>query len=210
MKLNILILCFFASITTFAQKKISFKDKKIVDLNVNMGQDYWVEEFPPTFPSIWNDFSSNSDDYIFSGYYTIDLKSDTENEILNGEVKLIRLHTYVAEGTLHIKEELVFNFKNNAMSGPVRYNQFYADVEETDDDELKNKKWEKVTSITANYTNSGGYQNIVFNEFLKGDRTNYIITQTKRYNISLDYFQTIIELNTCLPNEKPVFKKLKY
>jgi hypothetical protein len=81
-----------------------------------MGQLYGVEEFPPTFPLIWKDFSSNSDEYIFSGYYTLDLKSDTENKILNGEVKLIRLQTYVAEGTLHIKEELVFNFKNNRIS----------------------------------------------------------------------------------------------
>jgi hypothetical protein len=194
------------------QNKINFTNKKIDELGVNMGTMYGVEEFRPTFPNIWTDFDPSSDDYSFSGYYTLDKKSDNENKILNGEVKLIRFQIQVAEGTLNIKEELTFNFINGEMNGPISYFQYSSDNNgESTESDLKNIKWKKDISITANYNYAESkYKTINFLETRAWEKTKYIITQGIGYDISLDYFRTIININTSLPIEKPTFKKIKY
>jgi hypothetical protein len=198
--------------TASGQNKINFSNKKINALGVNMGEMYGVEEFRPTFPAIWKDFDPNKDDYTFSGFYTLDTKSDKEIKILNGLVKLIRLQIQVAEGTLNIKEELTFNFINGDMGGPISYSQYTSDNNgETNESELKNVKWKKDISISANYNHSDGkYTNINFSETRDWEKTKYTISQGNGYDISLDYFRTIINLNTSLPNDKPIFKKIKY
>jgi hypothetical protein len=210
--LPILTALIIAMFTASGQNKINFSNKIINDLGVNMGEMYGVEEFRPTFPIIWKDFDPNNDNYSFSGYYTLDSKSDNENKILNGEVKLIRLQFCVAEGTIHLKEELIFNFMNGDMNGPISYFQYSSECNgETNESDLKNIKWKKDMSMSANYTYSeGNYKNINFSETRDWEKTKYTISQGNGYDISLDYFRTIINLNTSLPNEKPIFKKIKY
>ncbi|MFO0415124.1 MAG: hypothetical protein ACK50E_05680 [Bacteroidota bacterium] len=205
----ILILSFFAA---EGQNKISFNNKKINELGVNMGMMYGIEEFRPTFPLIWKDFNPDSDDYSFSGYYTLDTYSNNENKTLNGEVKLIRVQIQVAEGTLNIKEELTFNFKNGDMNGRVIYSQYSSDNNgETSEADLKHVKWKKDVSISANYDYAdGNYKGINFFEIRDWEKTKYTISQSVGYDISLDYFNTIININTSSPTEKPIFKKVKY
>ena len=190
----------------------NLNNKKINELGVNMGMMHGVEEFRPTFPIIWNDFDPNSDNYSFSGFYTLDKKSDNENKILNGEVKLIRLQFCVAEGTINIKEELTFNFINGDMNGPISYCQYSSECNgETNESDLKNIKWKKDVTISAKYNyTEGNYKTINFLETRDWEKTKYTISQGIGYNISLDYFRTIININTSLPNEKPIFKKIKY
>lgn len=160
------------------QTKVTFNNKKIGELGLNIGMMYGVEEFRPTFPLIWKDFNPNSDEYSFSGYYTLDKSSDNENKILNGEVKLIRLQIQVAEGTLNIKEELTFNFKNGEMNGPIIYSEYSSKNNgETVESDLKNIKWQKNISITANYNYEyGAYKSIIFlrNERLGENQIHYI------------------------------------
>jgi len=69
MKTTLLTICLFITASAFCQKKVYFNNKKIADLNINIGNPDWVEEYQPTFPNIWSDFDSNSEDYVFSGYY---------------------------------------------------------------------------------------------------------------------------------------------
>jgi hypothetical protein len=204
-----LIFSFFAA---NGQNKINFNNKKISELGVSMGGMKWVEEFRPTFPYIWRDFDPDSDDYSFSGFYTLDIKSDNETKILNGLVKLIRLQIQVAEGTLNIKEELTFNFINGDMSGPINYSQYSSENNgETNESELHNAKWKKEVSISANYMlPEGKYINISFSETRDWEKTKYIISQGVGYDISIDYFNTIISINTAMKNEKPIFNKIKY
>ena len=204
-----LIFSFFAA---NGQNKINFNNKKISELGVSMGGMKWVEEFRPTFPYIWSDFDPDSDDYSFSGFYTLDIKSDNETKILNGLVKLIRLQIQVAEGTLNIKEELTFNFINGDMSGPINYSQYTSENNgETDESELSNAKWKKEVSISADYKlPEGKYINITFSETRDWEKTKYIISQGVGYDISIDYFNTIISINTAMKNEKPIFNKIKY
>ena len=192
--------------------KINFNKKKINELGVNMGEIYGFQEFRPTFPLIWKDFYPSNDNFTFSGFYTLDTKSDNENKILNGEVKLIKLQIQVAEGTLNIKEELTFNFINGNMSGPIIYSQYSSDNNgETEESDLKNVKWKKDISISAKYNYAdGNYKTISFLETRDWEKTKYTITQGVGYDISIDYFRTIIDINTSLPNEKPIFKKTKY
>lgn len=206
--ISILIL----SKSSFSQNKIYFESKKISDLNINTGNMFGVEEFRPDFPFIWKDFSPNNENYIFSGYYSISANSESDNKILNGEIKLIRYQICVAEGTLNIKEDLTFNFKDGQMQGPVNYSRFSTECNgETNEKEYKNLKWKKDLNISANYSSSlGYYQNINYNETRDWDKTKLSISQFKGYDISLDYFDTIIHINTCAPNEKPVFKKVKF
>lgn len=207
--LGVLVLMFFH---VNGQTKVTFNNKKVGELGLNMGMMYGVEEFRPTFPLIWKDFNPNSDEYLFSGYYTLDKSSDNENKILNGEVKLIRLQIQEAEGTLNIKEELTFNFTNGEMNGPIIYSEYSSEYnEETTESDLKNVKWQKNISITANYNYKySAYKSINFLETRDWEKTKYTISQGTSYDISLDYFRTIIYINTALPNEKPIFKRIKY
>lgn len=212
MKFILTLIVLILATTTQAQNRINFKSKKLSDLNLYIGSMYGAEEFRPTFPLIWKNFDSNSEEFTFSGYYTLDVKSNAENKILNGEIKLIRYQLQVAEGTLNLKEELVFYFKNGEMNGPVKYNSFYADYNgEEGEDNLKNVVWKKDCSITANYNyDEYRYENINYSATSEWERTKISITQGIGNDISLDYFQTIIQLNTAAPNQKPVFKKIKY
>jgi len=214
LKKTIPILC-IVILTYFGvngQNKVNFNDKKINELEVNMGMMYGVEEFRPTFPLIWKDFDPMSENYKFSGYYTLDQKSDNENKILNGEVKLVKLQLCVAEGTINIKEELIFNFLNGNMNGPISYCQYSSECNgETNETNLKNIKWKKDLTISAKYNyTDGNYKTISFLETREWEKTKYTISQGVGYDISIDYFRTIIDINTSLPNEKPIFKKIKY
>jgi hypothetical protein len=210
--LQILLVLLLIYFNVNGQNKVTFNNKKIGELSLNLGKMYGVEEFRPTFPLIWKDFNPNSDEYSFSGYYTLDRSSDNENKILNGEVKLIRLQIQVAEGALNIKEELTFNFKNGEMNGPITYSKYSSENNgETEESDLKNVKWEKNISITANYNYSDDtYKNVIFLETRDWEKTKYTVSQGTSYDISLDYFRTIININTALPNERPIFKKTKY
>jgi hypothetical protein len=210
--LQILLVLLLIYFNVNGQNKVTFNNKKIGELSLNTGEMYGVEEFRPTFPLIWKDFNPNSDEYSFSGYYTLDRSSDNENKILNGEVKLIRLQIQVAEGTLNIKEELTFNFKNGEMNGPITYPKYSSEYNgETEESDLKNVKWKKNISITANYNyRDGTYKNVIFLETRDWEKTKYTVSQGTSYDISLDYFRTIININTALPNERPIFKKTKY
>lgn len=198
--------------TAQAQNRIYFKSKKLSDLNLNIGDMYGVEEFRPTFPLIWKNFDSNSEEFTFSGHYTLDAKSTVDDRILNGEVKLIRYQLQVAEGTMNIKEELVFNFKNGEMNGLIKYDSYYADYNgETSEADLNKVIWKKDRSITANYNYAEArYKNINYNELIEWERTKIMITQGSGLDISLDYFQILTRLNTAAPNEKPIFKKMPY
>jgi len=199
-------------ITAQAQNRINFKSKKLSELNLHIGNIYGLEMFRPTFPLIWKNFDSNNEEFTFSGYYTLDLKSTTENRILNGEVKLIRHQLQVAEGTMNIKEELVFNFKDGEMNGLIKYDSYYADYNgETSEADLKNVVWKKDCSIRANYNyDEARYENIIYSAQIEWERTKIMITQGSGFDISLDYFQILTRLNTAAPNEKPIFKKMPY
>ncbi len=210
--LIVLVLIILAN-TAFAQKRISFRDKKISELNLNIGEMYETEGGRPDFPSVWSDFDPDSENYKFNGYYTITPQSAGEDEqILNGELKLIRYQIQVAEGTLNLKEELTFNFKDGAMNGPVSYYQYSAENQgETDEADLKNTKWKKDIGLVANFSSDDVvYKNINYLETREYDRTKFIVTQGSWHEITLEYFQTIININTADPGSKPVFKKLKY
>lgn len=214
MKKFIIILCVvFLGNSTDAQQKIYFKDKTIASLNLNIGSMYRNEESGTSrnFPDIWRDFDPD-DGELFSGYYTLDPKSDNDNKILNGEIKLITLQIQVAEGTMNIKEELTFNFVNGNMSGPTSYFWYRSNNNgETNEAELINVKWKKEIAITANYDQNGDrYKNINYLRIDDWDRTKYTISQAVGSSISLYYFGTIIDINTALPTEKPIFKKIKY
>lgn len=209
MKKALLILSCLLLILNFTngQNKVYFKNKKISELEVNMGEMYGVEGFSPTFPIIWKDFDPSGDNYLFSGYYSLN-----KDKSLNGEVKLTRLQIQIAEGTLNVKEELTFNFVNGEMNGPVIYSQYSSDNNgETTESELLNKKWKKDMSISANYSPSDGkYKNINFVRTNEWEKTKYIITQTNSYDISIDYFGTIIDINTSAASDRPIFKRIKY
>ena len=213
MKTTLLTICLFITASAFCQKKVYFNNKKIADLNINIGNPDWVEEYQPTFPNIWSDFDSNSEDYVFSGYYSIDPKSNGEEAILNGEIKLTRYQIGAgAEATLNIKEELTFNMKNGNMNGSVSYNEYISDNNgETNESELKNTKWAKTINVYSYFNEkAGAYQNIVYDEIRDWVKEKYSITQANGYDISLSYFNTIIRINQASPKDKPVYKKVKY
>lgn len=212
MKTTLLSICLFITATAFSQKKVYFNNKKINDLKVNIGIPYGMEEFKPTFPNVWIDFDANSEYYIFSGYYSIDPKSTGEEPILNGEIKLNRYQFQVGEGTENIKEELTFNMKNGNMSGAVTYNEYFSDYNgETNESDLKNTKWTKTISLSAFFNEmTGNYQNIIYAEFRDYVREKCTVTQANSYDISLNYFNTVIKINEASIKDKPVFKKVKY
>ena len=212
---NVLIVLVLLTLgnSAFAQKRITFKAQKITDLNVAMGDMYGGDGSTPSFPLIWKDFDASSDEYTFTGYYSIDPKTaGTEMPVLNGEVKLIRYQIQMAEGTANFKEELTFNFVDGQMSGPVSFYSYSAEYDgEQDEADLKNTQWTKDLGLVANYSLAdASYKNINYLKTNDYERTKYIIIQAVGYDISLDYFGTIIGLNTSPPNQKPVFKKLKY
>ena len=209
--LLIVLTVFMLGNVAYAQKRIGFKEKKISDLNINIGEMYGGEGAGPDFPLIWKDFMPDNDIYTFSGSYSIDpTTAGNEMPTLNGEVKLIRYQIQVAEGTANLKEELTFNFSDGQMNGPVSYYSYSAEYDgEEDEEDMKNVKWVKSMGLVATYSD-GEYKNINYLQTRTYDRNKFIITQGKGYDISLDYFQTIININTATPNEKPVFRKLKY
>ncbi len=169
-----------------------------------------AEEFRPTFPFIWNDFYPDNPEYSFSGYYSYSTNSQDESIILNGLVYLTRYQIQVAEGTLNIKEELQFNFKNGEMDGPIKYTRSYCENNgETEENEVKNRAWKKECIITANFNNlEYKYKNIKYLIYTYDSNTAYSITQSESNDISLHYFGTIIELNTTPLAKRPVFKKI--
>jgi len=208
--LGALILTFFAAI---GQKKVPFNNKTINQLGIGIGDMYGLGGTRPTFPLIWKDFNPNSDEYLFSGYYTLDKSSDNENKILNGEVKLVRIQFCIDEGTINVKEELTFNLTTNGeLNGVISYFKYSSECNgETNETDLKNVRWVKDISISAYYNyDDGNYKNINFLEIRDWEKTKYTIAQAIGYDISLDYFSTIININTSLPQEKPIFKKIKY
>ncbi|WP_395767829.1 hypothetical protein [Aquirufa sp.] len=212
--LLIVLTVFMLGNVAYAQKRIGFKNKMIKELNLNIGNMNFVEEFKPDFPSIWTDFNPESEEFKFTGYYTLDPKTfGSENQVLNGEVKLIRFQMQVdEEATLHMKEELTFNYRNGEMNGPIFYSRYFAENKgESEESQLVNAKWKKDIGLSASFNyDEGIYKNINYLETREFDRTKFIITQGEGYYISLEYFSTVIGINTASPNEKPVFRKLKY
>ncbi|NBU48032.1 MAG: hypothetical protein EBS34_11460 [Flavobacteriales bacterium] len=211
MKTHILIYLFSAvSVCALGQKKVTFKDKTIGELEIGIG--YNNPDMRTTFPDIWDDFEPYSENYIFSGYYTLDPKSTAEEVILNGEVKLTKIELGAAEGTMNYKEVLSFNFVNGEMNGNISYNFYSSEYnEETEETNLDNVKWVKQASLSAVYDgNEGVYRTINF--MLDDDvkREKYTITRRKAYQLYLSNLWTIIDLNTCTEDEKPVFSKVKY
>ena len=198
----------------YAQKRIGFKSKTIRELNVvGLGEMYAGDGGTVSFPLIWKAYSPDNGDYTFSGHYSIDpTTAGNEMPTLNGEVKLIRYQIQVAEGTANLKEELTFNFTDGQMNGPVSYYSYSAEYDgEEDEEDMKNVKWVKDLGLVATYSAADvSYKNINYLQTRDYDRTKFIITQSVGSDISLDYFQTVIGINISAPNEKPVFRKLKY
>jgi hypothetical protein len=205
-------ICFIASfslkISLFAQHRVYFKEKKIADLGLYLDHRFYDPSSVPNFPPIWSDFNSDNEEFVFSGYYS--KTQDSDHEImLNGEMKLVRIQMEVREGTQHLKEELIIQYEMGKVRGPLKYNRYSVDAgDETDPSDIPYSKWQKEIILTA--FADFYYRDISYTEFIDYERTKITIKQKTGMDISLDYFWTLIRINTAKPDEKPVFKKVKY
>lgn len=210
-----LFMLFIASVPiTEAQQRVNFKDKKLSELNTswypNVGRG--GEEFPPTFPSIWSTFSAESDDFVFSGYYTVKGKNEEGLPIVNGPVRLERLRGDDEMGEYY-KEVLTFNINsdwgafesgNFGLNGTIEYTFFYQAGSEDEEASDNNAQWVPYITIRSSYINDE-YQSVTYTQKM-GDVDIYIITQQKSYTLDLAYFQTIINLNIAEAEYRPNFR----
>jgi hypothetical protein len=202
---------FIASVpNTEAQQRVNFKNKKLSELNTS-----W---YP--IPDIWSTFSEDSDDFVFSGYYTVKGVDEKGLPILNGPVMLERIKNIFEEGdpvasdwhgTKSTKEVLYFNVNskmndvdsgNFGLFGTVEYTLYDSQNSSPDSND---ESWELNIKMTASIGDYA-YENISYTlrEWMLD--TTYIITQQKSLTLNLEYFQTIIKLNTADPEFKPLFR----
>lgn len=200
---------------SFGQKRVYFENTKIEGLGLNFG-NFGVGEVSLEqciFPEIWDnsDYDYAGVDFIFSGYYTTVISENGSN-VVEGEIKLIR----TKDGNVNkIKEILVFNVKKGLIFGKVSYKRYtLEDIFEDSDPEILKGNWVEESSITAIASNiqSGErlYKNIKFIENTSdtnGKLITYSIQQKSGPVISLNYFKSLIVLNSLKLDEKPIVKK---
>ena len=167
------------------------------------------------FPEIWpnSDYGYAGVDFIFSGYYTVANDKDWGEDVVDGEIKLIRTRD---EDVQRIKEILCFTIKKGSIVGKIQYKRYTSESFEESDPEIIKGSWIEESSITAFASNlqpgQHYYKNIKFVEKTSDENGNlltYVIEQKSGPDISLNYFKSLIVLNSLQPDEKPIVKKIK-
>jgi len=123
---------------------------------------------------------------------------------------------------VHYKEELNFNVNANfdfsesnsdsppaGLFGQLNYAWYWVNSNgESNPSEINASSWERYITIEAT-ASAFGFDNIKYTHKKWGENTVYSITQQRSFTLFLEYFDTIVRINTSEPEEKPVFRVIQ-